>query len=310
MESAAAETRAGPPLVRPKDVVRAAGLAFATDPVYRKVVYVNLAFLAVFAFVQYVFELPRALEPLPAVLLYFPLSIGQWRFWRWRALDTHTALAFIRIHRRAFKDRDLLEKLEKPGVVRGDHLRVEVRFPMTFGRAASRAFYVYSIALTLGVIFSTLLLPIQMGSQVSLGVFALRSTLIAFLTLMAAFALAWIVPPIWLIEDAGVRYFSRKQQSVESVARWFLVQLGPIIGVSAISTFLLIFWVAGFSLFETIIALCQLSLTLYPASLTATYVYHKFREGEALAAVKAALEKDGMPEYPSLLNALVRLAPK
>ena len=310
MESAGAETRAGPPLVQPKEVVRAAGLAFATDPVYRKVVYVNLAFLAVFAVVQFVLELPRALEPLPAVLLYFPLSIGQWRFWRWHALDTQTALAFVRIHRRAFKDLDPFEKLEKPGLVRGDHLRVEVHSPLTLGRAASRAFYVYSIALTLGVIFSTLFLPIQMGSQVSLGDFAVRSTFIAFLTLMAAFALAWIVPPIWLIEDAGVRYFSRKHQSVESVARWYLVQLGPVIGVSAISTFLLIFWVAGFSLAETVIALIQLSLTLYPASLTATYVYHKFREGEALAAVKAELAKDGMAEYPSLLNALVRLAPK
>lgn len=310
MGGAGAEAATGPPLVQPKAVVRAAGLAFATDPLYRKVVYVNLAFLAVFALVQFVLEIPRALEPLPAVLLYFPLSIGQWRFWRWRALDTHTALAFVRIHRKAFKDLDPLEKLEKPDLVRGDHLRVQVRFPLTLGRAASRAFYVYSIALTLGVIFSTLLLPIQMGSQVSLGVFAVRSTLIAFLTLMAAFALAWIVPPIWLIEDAGVRYFSRKQQSVESVARWFMVQLGPVIGVSAISTFLLIFWVAGFTLGETVIALTQLSLTLYPASLSATYLYHKFREGEALATVKAALSKDGMPEYPSLLNALVRLAPK
>lgn len=310
MESKVAQTRPGPPLVQPKEVVRAAGLAFATDPVYRQVIYVNLAFLAVFGIVQYVLELPRALEPLPAVLLYFPLSIGQWRFWRWRNLDTHTALTFIRMHRKAFRDLDPLEKLERPDLVRGDHLRVEMHFPMTFGRTASRAFYVYSIALTLGVIFSTLLLPIEMGSQVSLGVFAIRSTLIAFLTLMAAFALAWIVPPIWLIEDAGVRFFSRKQQSVESVARWFLVQLGPIIGVSAISTFLLIFWVAGFSLSQTVIALSQLSLTLYPASLTATYVYHKFREAEALAAVKAALAKDGMAEYPSLLNALVRLAPK
>ncbi|HKZ58869.1 MAG TPA: hypothetical protein VJ547_03340 [Candidatus Thermoplasmatota archaeon] len=310
MGSAGAETVSGPPLAQPKEVVRAAGLAFATDPVYRRVVYVNVAFLAVFTLVQFVLEIPRALEPLPAVLLYFPLSIGQWRFWRWRALDSHTALAFIRIHRRAFKDLDALEKLEKPDLVRGDHLRVDVRLPLTLGRAASRAFYVYSIALTLGVIFSTLLLPIEMGSQVSLGVFALRSTVIAFLTLMSAFALAWIVPPIWLIEDAGVRYFSRKQQSVESVARWYLVQLGPVIGVGAISTFLLIYWVAGFTLYDTVIALMQLSLTLYPASLTATYLYHKFREGEALATVKAALASEGMPEYPSLLNALVRLAPK
>jgi len=310
MEGAGAETASGPPLAQPKEVVRAAGLAFATDPLFRKVVFVNIGFLAVFTVVQFVLDLPRALEPLPAILLYFPLAMGQWRFWRWRSLDTHTALVFVRAHRKAYKDLDQLEKLEKPDVVRGDHLRVAIPFKMTLGRTCGRAFYVYTVALTLGVIFSTLLLPIQMGSQVSVTVYAVRSTVIAFLTVLSAFAVAWILPPIWLIEDSGLRYFSRKLQSVESVSKWYMTQLAPILGVGAIGTFLLIYWVAGFGFFETMIALLQLSLTLYPASLTATYLYGKFREEEGLTFVRERLTKEGLPEYPSLLTGLVRLAPK
>lgn len=307
----AVEARADevPSLASPKAVVRTAGLAFATDRLYRRVVYVNLAFLGVFIALQYLLVLPRALEPLAAVLLYFPLAVGQWRFWKWGGLDSHTALTFVRLHRKAFKDLDPMEKLEKPDVIRGDHFRVALSAPLTLRRAAGRASYVYSIALTLGLIFSTLFLPISLGAQVSVTEFALRSTTVAFLTFAAAFTLGWIMPPIWLIEDSGVRYFSRRQQSVESVSRWYLTQLGPILGVGALGTFFLIYWVAGFSLLEAILALIQLSLTLYPASLTATFLYHKFREEAALFEVQRTLAKEGVREYPSLVNALVRLPP-
>jgi hypothetical protein len=259
---------------------------------------------------NYLLELPRALEPYAAILLYFPLAIGQWRFWRWGGLDVHTALLLVRLHRRAYKDLDHFEKLEKPDVLRGEHFRVALTLPFTLGRTAGRAFYVYTIALTLGVIFSTLFLPLSLGAQVSRGEFAIRSTSVAFLTLSAAFTIAWILPPMWLIEDAGVRYFSRKGQYVESVSRWYLIQLGPIIGMGAIGTFFLIYWVAGFTLIEAILGLLQLSLSLYPASLTATFLYHKFREGPALSAVRARLDAEKVPEHASLLTALVRVPPR
>jgi hypothetical protein len=277
---------------------------------YRVVVYVNIVFLVTIFAVNYLLDLPSALEPFAALLLYFPLAIGQWRFWRWGGLDVGTAMAFVKVHRRAYKDTDHLEKLEKPDVVRGEHFRVSLAAPMTLGRVAGRAFYVYTIALTLGVIFSTLFLPISMGAQVSRAEFALRSTSVAFLTLMGAFTVAWILPPMWLLEDAGVRYFSRKAQSVESVARWYLVQLGPIIGMGAIGTFFLIYWVAGFTLLEAILGLVQLSLSLYPASLTATFLYCKFREVPALEIVRQRLDEENVPEHQSLLTALVRVAPK
>src|SRR5262249_31957441 len=118
------------------------------------------------------------------------------------------------------------------------------------------------------------------------------------------------LPPMWLLEDAGVRYFSRRAQSVESVARWYLVQLGPIIGMGAIGTFFLIYWVAGFTLVEAILGLVQLSLSLYPASLTAPFLYFRFREGAALAAVRRRLDEEHMPEHTSLLTALVRVPPR
>lgn len=300
----------GPPLGSPKELVRHHGLGFATDRAFRKVVYVNVAFLTAILVINYLLDLPRALEPLAGVLIYFPLAIGQWRFWRWGGLDAKTALIFVRLHRRAFRDSDPLEKLEKPDVVRGEHFRVAITTPTTLGRVAGRAFYIYTIALTLGVIFSTLFLPITMGAQVSRAEYALRSSTVAFLTLMGAFTVAWILPPMWLIEDAGVRYYSRKAQSVESVARWYLVQLGPIIGVGALGTFFLIYWVAGFTLIEAILGLLQLSLSLYPASLTATFLYQKFREKPAVEQVKAGLDQERVVEHPSLLTALVRVAPK
>jgi len=294
----------------PKDVVRTHGLAFSTDKMYRTVVYVNIGFLVAIFAMNYLLDLPRALEPFAALLIYPPLAIGQWRFWKWRGLDVGTAMTFVKVHRRAYKDSDHLERLEKPDVVRGEHFRVALISRMTLGRVAGRAFYVYTIALTLGVIFSTLFLPISMGAQVSRAEFALRSTSVAFLTLMGAFTVAWILPPMWLLEDAGVRYFSRKAQSVESVARWYLVQLGPIIGMGAIGTFFLIYWVAGFTLLEAILGLVQLSLSLYPASLTATFLYCKFRESPALEAVRQRLDKENVHEYGSLLTALYKIAPK
>jgi len=290
--------------------VRAHGLAFATDRLYRRVVYVNIAFFAGILAINYLLVLPQALEPFAAVLIYLPLAVGQWRFWRWAHLDASTAMMFVRLHRRAYKDLDHLEKLEKPDVVRGEHFRVALPSPLTLGRIAGRASYVYTIALTLGVFFSTLFLPLSLGAQVAPGEFAIRSTSVAFLTLSAAFAVAWIIPPMWLMEDAGLRYYSRKQQSVESVARWYLVQLGPILGVGAIGTFFLIYWVAGFTLVEAILGLTQLSLSLYPASLTATFLYHKFREEQALSELKDALDKERVVEYPSLVTALARVPPK
>jgi hypothetical protein len=301
---------AAPSLASPKGVVRASALAFASDKLYRRVVYVNVAFLAALIVINYILVLPQALEPFAAVLLYAPLAMGQWRFWAGRKLDTGTALTFVRLHRRAFKDRSLTDRLENPDAVRGDHFRVSLRAPLTLRRAAVRASYLYTIGLTIGVIFSTLFLPIAMGAATTPREFAIRSTSVAFLTAAAAFALAWIIPPIWLIEDSGVRYFSRKSQTVESVSKWYLTQLAPILGTGAIGTFFLIYWVAGFTLFEAILGLMQLSFSLYPASLTATFLYHKFREEQAVAEVKAALQKDGMVEFPTIVTALVRLPPK
>ena len=308
--AAEVEAAKAAPLVNPKEVVRTAGLAFARDPSYRKVVYVNVGFLAAILVINLLLDLPRALEPLAALLIYFPLAIGQWRFWRWRNLDAATAIFFLRVHRRAYKDLDHLEKLEKPDVLRGEHFRVALPFDITMRHVAGRAFYVYTIALTLGVIFSTLYLPISLGAQVSRGEFAFRSTSVALLTLMAAFTVAWILPPMWLLEDAGVRYYSRKAQSVESVARFYLVQLGPIIGMGAIGTFFLIYWVAGFTLVEAILGLTQLSLSLYPASLTATFLYYKFHEKVALAEVRKRLDAERVPEHGSLLTALVQVPPR
>jgi hypothetical protein len=308
--AAEVEAANAPSLAQPVKVVATARTAFARDRLYRKLVFVNLAFIAVILVMNYLLELPRALEPYAAVLIYFPLAIGQWRFWRWGGLDVKTAMLFVHAHRRAYKDSDHLEKMEKPDVLRGEHFRVALAAPNTLGRAAGRAFYVYTIALTLGVIFSTLFLPLSLGAQVSRSEFAIRSTAVAFLTLSGAFTVAWILPPLWLIEDAGVRYFSRKAQSVESVARWYLVQLGPILGMGAIGTFFLIYWVAGFTLVEAVLGLVQLSLSLYPASLTATFLYQKFRAADALAEVRKQLDREKVVEHGSVLTALLRTAPK
>lgn len=296
-----------PPLRAPRAVVRTAGDAFLRDASFRKVVLINLAFLAAFLALQRVLGFAHLVEPLTALLLYLPLAVGQWRFWKWGNLDTKTALTFIAMHQRAFRDHDPLEKLERPDVVRGDHFRVAVGLQPTLGRAAGRASYVYSIALTFGAIMSTLFLPNNLGQQLTLAQLATRSTYVALLTFMFAFAIGWILPPLWLVEDAGLRYFHRKLQSVEQVARWYLIQLGPFLGVGAFGTFFLIYYIAGFTLEDAIIALLQLSLSLYPASLTATYLYQRYREKTALARVKEALDRQGMREFPSAVTALVRL---
>ena len=119
--AAEVETASAPSLAEPHKVVLSARDAFARDPVYRQLVAINVAFIAVILVVNYLLVLPVALEPYAAVLLYFPLAIGQWRFWRWRGLDVRTAMVFVGAHRRAFKDSDHLEKLEKPDVLRGEH---------------------------------------------------------------------------------------------------------------------------------------------------------------------------------------------
>ena len=49
-----------------------------------------------------------------------------------------TAIAFVQLHRKAFKNLDPLEALERPGVVRGHHFRVPVERRHTLGRAAGR----------------------------------------------------------------------------------------------------------------------------------------------------------------------------
>src|SRR5258705_9161183 len=73
------DTKAAPPMGTPKEVVRQHGLAFARDKMYRTVVYVNLVFLVVIFAMNYLLDLPRALEPFAALLIYPPLAIGQWR---------------------------------------------------------------------------------------------------------------------------------------------------------------------------------------------------------------------------------------
>jgi hypothetical protein len=161
----------------------------------------------------------------------------------------------------------------------------------------------------MGAIFSTILLPSNPGQQLSIQELAQRSTMVALLTVFSAFSLGWVMAPIWLIEDAGVRYLSRKQQTVERVSRWFLSQLGPVLGVGTLGTFFIVYYIAGFGLYDAIMALAQLSISLYPASLTATYLYQKYREDDAVADVEAGLEKAGVPLYRGVVAALVRLPP-
>jgi hypothetical protein len=308
--AAGGERLEAPPLVAPGKVVRTAGQAFRSDPLFRTVAITNFAFLGAFLSLQWLLGLESLLEPLTALLLYLPLAIGQWRFWRLGNLDTKTAMVFIHLHEKAFKDTDELEALENPGVIRGDHFRVAVETHLSLRRAAGRATYVFSIALTFGAIMSTLFFPNNLGQQLSLRELAARSTSVAFLTFLFAFAIGWILPPLWLVEDAGVRYYHRRLQSVEQVARWYLIQLGPFLGVGAFGTFFLIYYIAGFTLVDAIIALLQLSLSLYPASLTATYLYQRYRERAAVERLKNELEKHGMREYPSAVTALVRLQPR
>lgn len=298
-----------PPLTRPAEVVRTAGEAFREDHLFRRVVVVNLAFLGAFVALQFLLDVPRVMEPLVAVLIYFPMAIGQWRFWRWGELDVRTAVGLVQLHRKAFKNLDPIEALERPAVQRGQHFRVPVERRMSLKRAAGRATYVFGISIAMGAIFSTLLLPSNPGQQLSLQALAGRSTAVALLTVFSAFALGWIMAPIWLIEDTGVRYLSRKQQTVERVSRWFLSQLGPVLGVGTIGTFFIVYYIAGFGLIDGILALAQLSISLYPASLTATYLYQRYRQEDAVAEVEAALEKAGIPQYQGVVAALVRLPP-
>jgi hypothetical protein len=298
-----------PPLTRPGKVVKTAGEAFRQDRLFRRVVAVNIGFLAAFLVMQFLLPIPRVLEPLVAILIYFPMAIGQWRFWRWGNLDTRTAVAFVQLHRKAFKNLDPIEALEKPKVQRGQHFRVPVERAISLRSAAGRATYIYGISIALGTIFSTLFLPSNPGQQLPLADLAARSTTVAFLTVFSAFALGWIMAPIWLIEDAGVRYLSRKQQTVERVSRWFLSQMGPVLGVGTIGTFFIVYYISGFGLIDAIVALAQLSISLYPASLTATFLYQKYREDAAVARVQDALEEAGIPEYKGVAAALVRLPP-
>ena len=300
---------APPSLAHPGGVVRHAGRAFKGDRVFRQVVAVNIVCFAAFAAFQFVLDVPRVMEPLVGLLVFFPMAAGQWRFWRWADLDTRAAVALVAIHRKAFKDDDPIEKLEHPDILRGEHFRVQTQRPYTLGRAARRATYIYGISIALGTIFSTFFLPINLGQALTIGQLAVRSTAVAFLTVFAAFALGWIMAPIWLIEDSGVRYFSRKMQTLERVSRWYLNLLGPVLGVGTIGTFFLVYYIAGFTLVDAIIALVQLSITFYPAALTATFLYQKYREDEAVAKVKGVLEEQGLKEYGSIVTALVRLPP-
>lgn len=290
-------------------MVRTAGLSFREDPLFRRVVAVNLGFLGAFLAVQFLLPIPRVMEPLVAMIIYFPMAIGQWRFWRWGEIDARTAVAFVQLHRKAFRNLDPLEALEKPDVQRGQHFRVPVERPYSLRRAAGRATYVYGISIAMGAIFSTMLLPSSPGQQLSIQWLAYRSTVVAFLTVFSAFALGWVMAPIWLIEDTGVRYLSRKQQTVERVSRWFLSQMGPVLGVGTIGTFFIVYYIAGFGFLDAIFALAQLSISLYPASLTATYLYQKYREDDAVAHVSEKLDKAGIPEYRGVVAALVRLPP-
>jgi hypothetical protein len=298
-----------PPLTRPREVVRTASDSFRHDPLFRRVIAVNVGFLAAFLAIQFLLPIPRVMEPLIAILIYFPMAVGQWRFWRWGELDARTAIAFVQLHRKAFKNLDPIEALENPEVQRGQHFRVPVERPRSLKRAAGRATYVYGISIAMGAIFSTLLLPSSPGQQLPIQVLAQRSTAVAFLTVFSAFLLGWVMAPIWLIEDTGVRYLSRKQQTVERVSRWFLSQLGPVLGVGTIGTFFIVYYIAGFGLIDGIFALLQLSISLYPASLTATYLYQKYREDDAVARVEAGFEKAGIPLYKGVVAALVRLPP-
>lgn len=298
-----------PPLTRPGEVVKTAGRSFKDDRLFRRVVAVNLGFLGAFLAVQFLLPIPRVMEPLVAMLIYFPMAIGQWRFWRWGGIDARTAVAFVQLHRKAFKNLDPIEALEKPDAQRGQHFRVPVDRPLTLRRAAGRATYVYGISIAMGAIFSTLLLPSSPGQQLSIQWLAYRSTAVAFLTVFSAFALGWVMAPIWLIEDTGVRYLSRKQQTVERVSRWFLSQMGPVLGVGTIGTFFIVYYIAGFGFLDAIFALAQLSISLYPASLTATYLYQKYREDDAVAHVDEKLEEAGITRYRGVVAALVRLPP-
>ncbi len=232
--------------------------------------------------------------------LYALLTIVLPWAWMLGGIDVRLAVWLFEGHRRTH------ERRNKRGDPRGKVAYFRLRTPskITPMGTASKAMQPYSLALTVGLIEWNSALSFVPGSAAITDISPPVALGVALTAMVATVLVTWIVPPLWLLRTAGVRVFAREAGEVTRVDAWYNRVLSNVMGTAALSTFFIIFAIAGIGLRATIVSFATISIALFPINYAATYLYRARREAKAAAELARRLEAIGIHAYAGTPEAL------